>query len=117
MKAKCCVKSKCVRSSFIRDGGDARCVQVMQVAEDIWVDAASEDPAVTNHTRYINHAEGQATNCAVFGACVRCLRAAATASHCSATPDAQTAVTVMAATAAALTRTCINLPLGCTRSI
>ena len=41
--------------------------QVMQVAEDVWVDAVSTDQALTNHTRYLNHAEGAASNCVVFG--------------------------------------------------
>ena len=40
---------------------------LMKVSADRWIDAASEDPAVTNHTRFINHAEGSAVNCAVYG--------------------------------------------------
>jgi hypothetical protein len=38
---------------------------VMQIGEDMWMDAS--DPAKSNHTRYINHAEGEAENCVMFG--------------------------------------------------
>ena len=38
---------------------------VMQIGEGMWMDAS--DPAKSNHTRYINHAEGEAENCVMFG--------------------------------------------------
>jgi HSP20 family molecular chaperone IbpA len=38
---------------------------VMQIGEDMWMDAS--DPGKSNHTRYINHAEGGAENCVMFG--------------------------------------------------
>ena len=46
--------------------GDS-CDYVLRVSANLWIDAVSTDTAVTNHTRYVNHGDGDDANCAMFG--------------------------------------------------